>query len=62
MLLSLKNLAIVDIDKKVFNIENLRILILSYNPLNVIPDEIETLKNLKIFHAVGCKLYDFQIS
>lgn len=56
MLLSLKNLAIVDIDKKVFNIENLRILILSYNPLNVIPDEIETLKNLKIFHAVGCRL------
>jgi len=43
----------------VFTLENLKILILSFNPLGMIPDEIGKLVNLKVFHAAGCRLQDF---
>jgi Leucine-rich repeat (LRR) protein len=38
------------------------VLVVSFNPLAAIPDEIEKLVNLRVLHAASCKLQDNQIS
>lgn len=50
------------INPQIFQLQTLQTLILSFNKIAVIPDEIAQLKQLKRFHAVGCDLTDNQIS
>ncbi len=59
--LSLKEFGLDEIPKEIFEIENLHTLILSNNPVKMIPPEIASLKNLKSLHMASCELFDDSI-
>ena len=56
--LSLKDFGLAEIPPQVFELLDLKVLILSSNPLRRIPSEIGCLTQLKTLHLVNCELGD----
>lgn len=56
--LSLKEYGLSEIPEEVFSLVDLKTLILSNNPLQTIPKQIEALSKLRILQLADCSLFD----
>lgn len=54
--LSLKDFQLAELPEEIFEIEDLKVLIISGNPLTSLPGGIGKLKDLKTLHAANCSL------
>ncbi|CAD8138538.1 unnamed protein product [Paramecium pentaurelia] len=60
-LISIRNRGVNIIYEQILGINNLQILIISNNKIQIIPQSIKSLTNLKVFHASCCNLQDHNI-
>ena len=59
--LSLKDYGLTEIPQEVFELFNLKTLILSDNPLQMLPKELGNLSSLKILQVTNCSFFDDSI-
>ncbi|CAK72685.1 unnamed protein product (macronuclear) [Paramecium tetraurelia] len=60
-LISIRNRGVTTIYEQILGLNNLQILIISNNKIQIIPQSIKNLTNLKVFHASCCNLQDHNI-
>ncbi|CAD8132014.1 unnamed protein product [Paramecium pentaurelia] len=60
-LISIRNRGVTTIYEQILGLNNLQILIISNNKIQIIPQSIKNLSNLKVFHASCCNLQDHNI-
>ncbi|CAD8054263.1 unnamed protein product [Paramecium sonneborni] len=60
-LISIRNRGVNTIYEQILGLNNLQILIISNNKIQIIPQSIKNLTNLKVFHASCCNLQDHNI-
>ncbi|CAD8136387.1 unnamed protein product [Paramecium octaurelia] len=60
-LISIRNRGVTTIYEQILSLNNLQILIISNNKIQIIPQSIKNLTNLKVFHASCCNLQDHNI-